>query len=929
MSNIDRLKELADLHEKGLITREQFDKERDLLLGVMSGAGGLSGEVIPETVGAYRVLGMIGRGGMGTVFKARHRSAEVARRQGGDVAIKVMHPHLATNKRFQERFEREASLGLKLDHPGIVGVYDLVVDGGTLALVMELAEGRTLSQLVGSETGPLPWERAKPMFDQLLAAVSAAHAAGVIHRDLKPENVIIGPEGRLRVADFGIAKELGTERTRTGTGLGTAGYMAPEQYRDAGKVDQRADVYALGMTLYEMLAGRLPWEPGTSEFTVLQVKATGEVPPPTAFYPEIPKAAVDAVMKAISVDVDARPESVEAFAALLQEAPTPSTIDTSASTVAASLPPATAAATASSAPPRAPANSTSSRPPANSASGRPPANRVLGSTPPPKQASKAPLFIALGLGCMVLCGCGGGIALLLIVAANSEKKEEAWEDDWTWTEPAVPTPYAAPSVATTLPTVGDDGVGAKIRARPETGGDTAWDAAVKPILLGAYDSDGSGTIDSSSEVARMPCSTWHALDDGVQEKWDYGLRTIYGFEAGYSWVGYALGVDEGIRPTADSYLAGCQAAEWPTTGSTAAGASTSSGTPATGVAARILGRPEEGGSTEWDNAVKPIMVGAYDTNSSGWIDTDGEARAVPCDVWKALDDGVKNKWSYGLRTTYGFEPGYSWLGYMVGFDESVRTTAGSALKTCEDSGFTSSGAATGGLGTTGATGTGVAGRIRGLAEEGGSTGWDSAVKPIMVDAFDSNGSGTIDVQSESQAIPCDTWKALDEGVRAKWSYGLRVIYGFQGGGWLGNLIGFDESIRSTSDGHAAACGLDTGSVAPAAATPAPSGGDGVGTQIRNRPEESGSDSWDAAVKPILLGAYDLNGSGTIDNAAEVSSVSCDAWKALDDGVKVKWEYGIRTIYGFKEGYTWIGYAVGFAEAVRSTADAAAAGCGLD
>ncbi len=917
MSNIERLKELADLHGKGLITREQFDRERDLLLGAMSGASGVSGasgEVIPETVGAYRVVGLIGRGGMGTVYKARHRSAEVARRQGGDVAIKVMHAHLATNIRFQERFEREASLGLKLDHPGIVGVYDLVVDGGTLALVMELAEGRTLKDLVEKETGPLAWPRAKPMYDQLLAAVGAAHAAGVIHRDLKPENVIISTEGRLRVADFGIAKELGSERTRTGTGLGTAGYMAPEQYRDAGRVDQRADIYALGMTLYQMLAGRLPWEPGTSEFEVLQLKATGEVPPPTDFYSDIPPHAVRAVMQAIQVDPEARPASVEDLASLLADPP--------AAPEEAPPPPD----------PGPPVTAGSSVGPEPSL--QPPPVQPKASSPPPPKKSKAPLWIVGGVGCLIVCCCAGGFALM-IGPMFAEKQEDPW-DDSAWSDPYESTPVPIPPASSQLPTAAADGVAAKIRARSEEGGSDAWDSAVQPILLQAYDTDGNGSIDSAAEVGRIPCSTWHALNDGVLEKWDYGLRTIYGFEPGSIWVGYVLGVSESVRTTADSYLVGCEAAGWPGTAGTATVAPTPA--PATGsaagVAAQIRAVTEEGGSSEWDRAVKPIVVGAFDANGSGWVDTDAEARSVPCDVWKALDDGVKQKWSYGLRTTYGFEEGYSWLGYVIGIDEAARVPAHATLKACEDSGFAGGGGATTGSGsvgvaTTGSGGSGLGPRIRGLPQEGGSTDWDAAIKPLMVDAFDSDGSGAIDRTSESAAIPCDVWAALDDGVRTKWTYGLRVIYGFQGGGWLGNLIGFDESIRSASDGHAAACGLDTGSAAPAAtATPAPAGDDAA-SRIRGRSEAGGSDGWDAAAKSIMLEKYDLNGSGTIDKSAEVSAIPCATWKALDDGVKEGWGYGIRSIYGFKEGYGWIGYTVGFSESIRVVADAAAAGCGLE
>ena len=195
---------------------------------------------------------------MGTVYRGRHRSPEIAARQGGEVAIKVMHPHIARNESFAERFEREASLGLKLDHPGICRVHDLVVDGGVLALVMELVEGEPLSELIGTTTGPIPWGRAWPMLEQLLDSVTYLHAQGVLHRDIKPENILVGSGGQLKLLDLGIAKDAGSGKTKTGVGMGTVDYMAPEQHTDAGKVDERADVYALGMTLYEMLAGRLP-----------------------------------------------------------------------------------------------------------------------------------------------------------------------------------------------------------------------------------------------------------------------------------------------------------------------------------------------------------------------------------------------------------------------------------------------------------------------------------------------------------------------------------------------------------------------------------------------------------------------------------------------------------------------------------------------
>jgi serine/threonine protein kinase len=317
----EKLKDLANLLEKGLLSREEFDQQKRQLLAGSSSSGAPQGSSpnIGDSVGAYRILGELGQGGMGVVVRAKHRTAAIAKRQGGEVAIKVLHAQYAQDEVFRDRFEREASMGLKLDHPNIVKVHDLVIDGGNLALVMDLAAGRPLSEVIGQETGPIPWDRAWPMFKQMLDAVAYAHEHKVVHRDLKPENVILSPEGQLKVLDFGIAKDMEGGKTKTGTGMGTVDYMAPEQYTDASKVDQRADIYALGVTLYEMLAGRLPWEPGATEFQVMTLKSKGDFPPPTAFYPHIPPNVVEVVQKALKVEREARFSGVEAMVAALEE----------------------------------------------------------------------------------------------------------------------------------------------------------------------------------------------------------------------------------------------------------------------------------------------------------------------------------------------------------------------------------------------------------------------------------------------------------------------------------------------------------------------------------------------------------------------------------------------------------------------------------
>ena len=302
---------LIEQHEKGYLSREEFEQQKAALL-----AGG--GTAVPTSIGAYRILGLIGEGGMGAVYRAVHRSDAKAAEQGGEVAVKVMREQFARQQEFRRRFEQEATLGITLRHPGIVRVFDLVVDGDRLALVMELVQGQALSERIGTVTGPIPRGQAGPLFGGVLEAVAAAHAAGVVHRDLKPDNIIVTPECRPRILDFGVARTAESGQTRTGTGMGTVAYMAPEQYVDASSVDQRADVYALGMTLYQVVSGRLPWEAGTSEFTVLDLKRRGQLPPPTDFYRDVPPHVVEAIRRATAVEPADRFADVREFAKALE-----------------------------------------------------------------------------------------------------------------------------------------------------------------------------------------------------------------------------------------------------------------------------------------------------------------------------------------------------------------------------------------------------------------------------------------------------------------------------------------------------------------------------------------------------------------------------------------------------------------------------------
>jgi serine/threonine-protein kinase len=207
--------------------------------------------------GRYQVEALLGQGGMGVVLRARHQYT------GQTVALKMLHPHLRLQGDVAARFLAEARAPAVIGHPGIVSVVDAGhAPGGELYLVMELLRGRTLAARL--KEGPLPFEEVRRIGLELLAALHAAHGAGFIHRDLKPENVFLAePGGVVKILDFGIAKVLAQGvtggQTASGVIMGTVAYMSPEQLRDSSNVDRRTDLWAAGVIVYEMLAGRLPF----------------------------------------------------------------------------------------------------------------------------------------------------------------------------------------------------------------------------------------------------------------------------------------------------------------------------------------------------------------------------------------------------------------------------------------------------------------------------------------------------------------------------------------------------------------------------------------------------------------------------------------------------------------------------------------------
>ncbi len=201
------------------------------------------------------------------------------------VAVKVMHEGLADDDEFVRRFQREARSAARLAHHNVVAVFDTGDDDGTLFLVMEYVPGLTLRDLIRKEA-PMSPAKALAMIEPVLAALAAAHDAGILHRDVKPENVLLADDGRVKVADFGLARAINSETQHTATGgvlIGTVSYLSPELVVN-GKADARADVYAAGVLIYEMLTGHKPHQ-ADSPIQVAYKHVHEDIPPPSASTP--------------------------------------------------------------------------------------------------------------------------------------------------------------------------------------------------------------------------------------------------------------------------------------------------------------------------------------------------------------------------------------------------------------------------------------------------------------------------------------------------------------------------------------------------------------------------------------------------------------------------------------------------------------------
>jgi serine/threonine-protein kinase len=278
---------------------------------------------MPEQVSSYRLEEEIAHGGMGIVYRGVHTVFDEV------VAVKAIFPELTLNPELRERFLNEAKIQRRLQHPHIVQIREFLIDQGKFYIVMEFIEGETLAQHLRQLGRPMLASEAIPIFRQALEGLGFAHAQGVVHRDIKPSNIMLTRESVAKLTDFGIARALGTAKlTRTGTALGTPAYMSPEQIQGT-KLDHRTDIYSMGIALYEMLTGRVPFErpkDSDSDFPILAAHINQAPTPPSHWVPEMPPFLEAAALKALAKRPEDRFQSCQEFQAAIAPSPMPSTI---------------------------------------------------------------------------------------------------------------------------------------------------------------------------------------------------------------------------------------------------------------------------------------------------------------------------------------------------------------------------------------------------------------------------------------------------------------------------------------------------------------------------------------------------------------------------------------------------------------------------
>ncbi len=262
---------------------------------------------VPKAVGKYDLVEKIADGGMGSVYRGRNRET------GDVVAVKVLTPNTSNSEVLLRRFEQEFKAASTLDHPNVVRALDYGQEGSVPYLVMEFVEGETLGQRI-ERAGRLSEAEAIRIIAQVAQGLHKAHKQGLVHRDVKPDNILVTPGGQAKLADLGLVKETEADLnlTRTGRGLGTPHFMAPEQFRNAKNADARCDIYSLGATLYMAVTGELPFR-SCSPLDAWMKKVQNDLRSPRQLVPALNERIDWAVRRAMSADPESRPASCREF----------------------------------------------------------------------------------------------------------------------------------------------------------------------------------------------------------------------------------------------------------------------------------------------------------------------------------------------------------------------------------------------------------------------------------------------------------------------------------------------------------------------------------------------------------------------------------------------------------------------------------------
>ena len=265
---------------------------------------------VGDAVGDYEVIGILGAGGMGQVYKVRNVISDRVE------AMKVLLPDLVSDPELADRFLREIKVLASLDHPNIASLHTALRAGDQIIMIMELVEGTTLEQM--QEQGPLPLADGLRYISDSLDALGYAHEHGVIHRDIKPANIMLTNDGVIKLMDFGIAKAANDRKlTMTGTTMGSLYYMSPEQVKGITSLDPRSDLYSLGVTLYEVVTGQRPFQ-GDSDYAIMSAHLEKQPRPPLEMDPNVPAALNEIILRALAKSPDERFQTAAAFRRALE-----------------------------------------------------------------------------------------------------------------------------------------------------------------------------------------------------------------------------------------------------------------------------------------------------------------------------------------------------------------------------------------------------------------------------------------------------------------------------------------------------------------------------------------------------------------------------------------------------------------------------------